>query len=521
MFQTGGGDAERERERERETERDRERGLGGSSPQPRRRRLCGASNFHALDSSLVLSVARCIPLAVNRRAVGRRRPRRRRDRSRTTSSTSGSAVASLIEVPPAPSETRRTVGGHEFPSFSSSHSQRPLSSYSVTGAPNKPAWTHQPSPAAVATAAAAGPDLACPTLHPWWVISSPVRRSGRICSWPDQGGNSSKVPLKATAPKNSYSMGSMSDSLPKTTTAGAYNSGNSNSRGSADNMGSYYPKTGSNVGSTIGNSWGARPMKSSGAAPSAKQDPFGSLVDFGSKPSSSPSPAVGSSFASKKTDAGNFSFGGFQDANPQKTAGMDATLDGFGMPSFQDLPSKNSPQQPKVDADPLDALFSSIGSSGTAAAAASAEGAGSQPLETNDWDLGAEFGAEGLPPPPAGVSSSIAKSKGSESYKQGQFADGIKWLSWAVLLLDKSGDTSAIMEVLTCRASCYKEVGEYKKAIADCSKILEHDSRNVAALVQRALLYESIEKYKLGAEDLRAVLKIDPQTGLQGAPFID
>lgn len=29
-------------------------------------------------------------------------------------------------------------------------------------------------------------------------------------------------------------------------------------------------------------------------------------------------------------------------------------------------------------------------------------------------------------------------------------------------------------------------------------------------LVQRALLYESMEKYRLGAEDLRMVLKIDP-----------
>lgn len=40
--------------------------------------------------------------------------------------------------------------------------------------------------------------------------------------------------------------------------------------------------------------------------------------------------------------------------------------------------------------------------------------------------------------------------------------------------------------------------------------MLEHDGANVSALVQRALLYESIEKYKLGAEDLRTALKIDP-----------
>lgn len=40
--------------------------------------------------------------------------------------------------------------------------------------------------------------------------------------------------------------------------------------------------------------------------------------------------------------------------------------------------------------------------------------------------------------------------------------------------------------------------------------MLEHDESNVSVLVQRALLYESMEKYKLGAEDLRTVLKIDP-----------
>ncbi|GAB4843647.1 hypothetical protein Ancab_013612 [Ancistrocladus abbreviatus] len=66
------------------------------------------------------------------------------------------------------------------------------------------------------------------------------------------------------------------------------------------------------------------------------------------------------------------------------------------------------------------------------------------------------------------------------------------------------------MEVLSCRASCYKEVGEYKKAVADCTKVLDHDGKNVSVLVQRALLYESMEKYKLGAEDLRTAMKLDP-----------
>lgn len=41
-------------------------------------------------------------------------------------------------------------------------------------------------------------------------------------------------------------------------------------------------------------------------------------------------------------------------------------------------------------------------------------------------------------------------------------------------------------------------------------QVLDQDDANVNVLVQRALLYESMEKYRLGAEDLRAVLKIDP-----------
>jgi hypothetical protein len=41
-------------------------------------------------------------------------------------------------------------------------------------------------------------------------------------------------------------------------------------------------------------------------------------------------------------------------------------------------------------------------------------------------------------------------------------------------------------------------------------QVIGNDGKNVSVLVQRALLYESMEKYKLGAEDLRTVLKIDP-----------
>jgi len=185
-----------------------------------------------------------------------------------------------------------------------------------------------------------------------------------------------------------------------------------------------------------------------------------------------------------------------------------------------DFGSKNETLVQSSGGDPLDMLFSS-----SSASAGGAVGGQQKTSDVDDWGIESEFGGggigdhdvggsttelEGLPPPPAGVSASMAKNKGMDTYKQGQYADAIKWLSWAVVLLEKAGDDATSVEVLSSRASCYKEVGQYKKAVADCTKVLENDEANVSVLVQRALLYESMEKYRLGAEDLRTVLKIDP-----------
>jgi hypothetical protein len=80
---------------------------------------------------------------------------------------------------------------------------------------------------------------------------------------------------------------------------------------------------------------------------------------------------------------------------------------------------------------------------------------------------------EGLGPPPAGVTGSAAYQKGNTFYKEGQFPNAIKWLSWAMELLQKEGVNNATLsEVITCRVSCYKEIGEYKKALADCTMVL-------------------------------------------------
>ncbi|KAL1539117.1 hypothetical protein AAHA92_27781 [Salvia divinorum] len=252
-------------------------------------------------------------------------------------------------------------------------------------------------------------------------------------------------------------------------------------------------------------------------------DPFGNFQDATSK--TSVDSFSSSAFSANNSDPLGDVFSNFQNA-PSKTGGSSFSsgafpttnndpLGDFGFSSSVPT-SQSQPKKQSSGANGFDALFSSTPGGVTGGT----EGFTTQQFsEGDDWGINEDFAGndsggttelEGLPPPPAGVSASSAKNKGMDNYKQGQFADAIKWLSWAVVLLEKASDDDGTADVLVNRASCYKEVGEYKKAVADCTKVLECDGKNVSVLVQRALLYESMEKYKLGAEDLRTVMKLDP-----------
>ncbi|PPS20567.1 hypothetical protein GOBAR_AA00030 [Gossypium barbadense] len=406
--------------------------------------------------------------------------------------------------------------------------------------PNKPSWTHQPAPNQASQAAISGPTSMVGDIFGKSWSSSGGNSSGigivnknpnlfgdLVSSALGQGksNSNSNVPLKNANPtpnsssKNTYSMGNLVDSLPKTSMksmAGGAGGGGKSGIGSKDPFGSLVdfsskPSGTLNSGSNKGNK------------ANVAHDAFGDFQNA-SKPSTTAFPS--SSFSAfedfqnaSKPSTMAFPSSGFGSTSNKKDSGLN--MDNFGMPA-KNVGSQSQTSVQSSGGDPLDMFFSSSSASG-GSAQASGGGGGQQFSEVDDWGLDSEFGGagggnnggsttelEGLPPPPAGVTASSAKSKGIDNQKQGQYADAIKWLSWAVVLLEKTNDESGTMEVLSCRASCYKEVGEYKKAVADCSKVLEHDESNVSVLVQRALLYESMEKYKLGAEDLRTVLKIDP-----------
>ncbi|ESR32739.1 hypothetical protein CICLE_v10004804mg [Citrus x clementina] len=423
--------------------------------------------------------------------------------------------------------------------------------------PSKPSWTHQPAQTGIESA----PVSMVGDIHgKSWATTAPSKSSSGIgivdknpnlfgdlvSSALGQGNDksNSNVPLKNATPtsnKSSYSMGNLADSLPKTSNPvkisgnsgtgqsfGSYSSGYSGSNNSS------YVKTNANVNVNVNvnksSNLGAPPMKNmSGNGIRPNNDPFGSLFDMGSKQSGG---SLNSASKGGKAGSGDDGFGDFQNASKPSTAAfpsssfsssdndfMGSNMGDFGMPAMDhSTQNKPSSQSQSTGGDPLGMFFSS--SSASAGVGATASGGGQPFSEVDDWgysdfggatdDGGTTTELEGLPPPPAGVTGAAAKNKGVDNQKAGQYADAIKWLSWAVILLEKSGDMATMMEVLSTRASCYKEVGEYKKAVADCSKVLEQDDANVSVLVQRALLYESMEKYKLGAEDLRTVLKIDP-----------
>ncbi|MCO5598277.1 hypothetical protein L7F22_052369 [Adiantum nelumboides] len=282
---------------------------------------------------------------------------------------------------------------------------------------------------------------------------------------------------------------------------------------------------------------------------SSSNDPFGDFQSVSSaKVSSFPAtntstdPFAASSYVAKSSSSSSDDFFNFTSAATAKApapkkADTSSFYNSIDVDPFAFLgSSKVSASQPintqTVGSDPFECVMGKVASTSSQTKQVdpvlealwgpsdSQPGVATQ-SSSNGWGMETNFGAsdytetttelDGLPPPPPGVSGGLSREKGLEYYKQGQFADAIKWLSWAEMLLHQNGETSHMIEVLTCRSSCLKEAGEYKKAVTDCSKVIELDNGNTAILLQRALLYESMEKYKLGIADLKEVLKREPQ----------
>ncbi|KAH9621268.1 hypothetical protein KSS87_011534 [Heliosperma pusillum] len=375
-------------------------------------------------------------------------------------------------------------------SNSYSSSTTPFSTARSTPAwqPGKPSWTHQPAPSQpglTRTEFGGGASMvgdikgkswnsAAPSATP--VASSigianknPNLFGDLVSSAIGQNKSSSNAPLKSSAPsKSSFSMGSVANSLPKTSGASGYgNVGSSTTKNVGNASGYGNVNVSSNSGINGGNaSWGFNQSSVSGTSGNAsvnKGTGFGGGVGVGMNSNKDPFGSLNFSSKPMRSSVGGGGGGSSGIGSVGKSTAMPTQDFDFG--DFEIASSKPNPS-----------VFSSGSDNPLGSNAGGQEASGG-----NDWEFDSGFGGhgdesttelDGLPPPPAGVSASAAKSKGLDNYKQGQYADAIKWLSWADVLLEKAGDGAGTMEVLSCRASCYKEVGEYKKAVADCTKTL-------------------------------------------------
>ena len=110
------------------------------------------------------------------------------------------------------------------------------------------------------------------------------------------------------------------------------------------------------------------------------------------------------------------------------------------------------------------------------------------------------------------------KAEGNEYFKNSKFPDAIQAYTRAI---DSCGDCPEFNDTLIAcynnRAACYQQLGNYEMVVSDTTMVLEHDEKNVKALLRRGLAYENLERYRSALEDIRNVLAINPTIQMANA----
>ncbi|XVF62537.1 hypothetical protein PTKIN_Ptkin09bG0016100 [Pterospermum kingtungense] len=318
-------------------------------------------------------------------------------------------------------------------SFASSYSSSTSAQSKPSWQPNKPSWTHQPAANQASQSGLSGPtSMVGDIFGKSWgssggnssgvgIVNKEPRLFGDLVSSAlGQGktNSNSNVPLKNSnstsnsSGKSPYSMGNLADSLPKSTgnwgTSGGY--GNSSGVGNVN----------VNINSRKNQNLGGPSMKSmaggvggvgGGIGIGSKKDPFGSLVDFSSKPSGSlnsgsnkgnkakvADDAFGDFKNASKPSSTTFQSSGFGSSNNDfmgSNMAPGSNMDDFGMPA-SNVGSQSQPSVQSSGSDPLDMFFSSASASAGGATQASGGGGGQQFSGVDDWGLDTEFeGAAG------------------------------------------------------------------------------------------------------------------------------
>jgi len=112
------------------------------------------------------------------------------------------------------------------------------------------------------------------------------------------------------------------------------------------------------------------------------------------------------------------------------------------------------------------------------------------------------FDDEGRPLTPA----QIAKEEGNVLFRESKYELAIAKYTKAIELATTEDEKAVYF---SNRATCHAQLQNHEAVVADCSESI-NIKPTVKALIRRGLAYESLEKYKLGLEDMRNVLHLDP-----------
>jgi len=112
------------------------------------------------------------------------------------------------------------------------------------------------------------------------------------------------------------------------------------------------------------------------------------------------------------------------------------------------------------------------------------------------------FDDEGKPLSPA----QIAKEEGNVMFRESKYEKAIEKYSRAIQLAATEEEKAIYY---SNRATCHAQLQDHEEVVKDCTSSI-NIRPTVKALIRRGLAYESLEKYKLGLNDMRQVMELDP-----------
>jgi tetratricopeptide (TPR) repeat protein len=104
------------------------------------------------------------------------------------------------------------------------------------------------------------------------------------------------------------------------------------------------------------------------------------------------------------------------------------------------------------------------------------------------------------------------KNKGNYFFKSDRYEEAKICYSEAIEVQLKSSDSldlNGVNILFNNRAACYLKLGQYDKAIKDCSEVLKHSATDAKALYRRAQAQELNFRYAEAFRDLKRLLQID------------